>query len=449
MYLSEESDDGRDGMQEPAAEEGWREVGELLFEDAEAFDARFNTTAARLVNGATILVILASQIILCLETLPQYYQASLDKEQPWFSLEVAVVSFFTVELAARFAVVTHHERYLRVFFFNLLNVIDILAVLPFYVELVATSRINVNISVLRILRVIRVIKMSRRVRGLVILAKVLYETMGQLYMGFLLILVSLYFWGSLLFFLERSAASFDEEHGRWVVLDEGVPKELLFQSIPHSFWWGIATLTTVGYGDVVPRTWAGKLCASASMISAVFVLALPTSIIGAKFLELYKRGQSEDKIKSKRLKKARETRHLEEMSESEEDDLTEEGDASVVGGREDEIVELLMFVDDLAETGRLTPSSVLQDAASGEVVVRPGDGEAIRSLILDPLKYPAVRAVYMAARQAPTPSLAISRFLQHATELALQSTYSHGTAQYDLERWQPNPEFVKRIHGMN
>ncbi|MDP2497766.1 MAG: potassium channel family protein [Candidatus Palauibacterales bacterium] len=72
----------------------------------------------------------------------------------------------------------------------------------------------------------------------------------------------------------------------------------VFASIPHAMWWGIVTLTTVGYGDVVPVTVLGRMMAGLFAVTALFLIAVPTAILGAGFMEEMEVGEpasSEDR----------------------------------------------------------------------------------------------------------------------------------------------------------
>jgi hypothetical protein len=78
-----------------------------------------------------------------------------------------------------------------------------------------------------------------------------------------------------------------------------------FQSIPHTFWWCIVTITTVGYGDTYPVTWLGKIIGGLTMLMGILVLAFPISLLGANFTDQWKAAakEKEKRRAMRRLKK--------------------------------------------------------------------------------------------------------------------------------------------------
>ena len=454
---------------------GWRQTCEFFLNEPQDYDATHGGIWARLVMVAVFAVVLASQAVLCIESVPSYYDASVSNEHPWRGFEIFFAVFFSVEVLFRFTCSTWRKGAARYFFTQPLNVTDILAVLPFYIELLLSSvyRWQLKLSILRVFRVVRVVKVYRVHSGLNILVKALQAASSQLQMGFVFIAASIYVWSAWLFIAERSSAIWDEARHEWVARGE-VPGDGArlhpFQSIPHSFWWCVVTLTTVGYGDVVPATAQGKVVASFAMVTSVFILALPTSIIGAKFLELYRVSKEEKQAWKRKIRKAERRvrrneqgrgggRDSESVSTDSADDDDGDGDGnalaagSSVGGNEDEIVDLLVYLDELDAAGKLAPSQVLMDGETGRIIVQPGDGEAIRSLVLEPSRYPAVRAAYLASKKAPTPALSLSRFLKHAAELALQDRFfstqsqQHDTGMTTAAPWQPPDHLVEAMGG--
>ena len=108
--------------------------------------------------------------------------------------------------------------------------------------------------------------------------------MHQLFVISLYFLIALFVSSALLYNLERGE-KFNENEMRWYRIDEnGKLEPSPFQSIVHSLWWSIVTLTATGYGDLVPITVAGKIIAGITMISGILVIALLTSIIGSNFI---------------------------------------------------------------------------------------------------------------------------------------------------------------------
>lgn len=185
----------------------------------------------------------------------------------WFS-----IIFFTVEYIARiYAIVENHRfahpvkgrlRYIR----SGMAIIDLLAILPFYIAF-----LPIDLRFLRIFRLMalfRLFKIARYLHALDIFKKVLADRKEQLVLSFIFILFILVIISFVMFFAEHDAQ----------------PDK--FSSIPATMWWGIATLTTVGYGDIVPITSLGKFLGGLFAIAGVGLLALPAGILSSGFFEL-------------------------------------------------------------------------------------------------------------------------------------------------------------------
>lgn len=181
-----------------------------------------------------------------------------------FSMEYLARVWSCVEIPSYVHPVWGRLRYL----FTPLAVIDLLAILPFYLTFLSTDlRI---LRILRVFRLLRVFKFARYSKTLRIFSRVLVKTRVQL--AFTLILMST---------LLLLSASF-----MYAVEQEAQPET--FSSIPAAMWWAIATLTTVGYGDVYPVTALGKVLASFIAVFGIGMFALPTGVLGAAFLEVIK-----------------------------------------------------------------------------------------------------------------------------------------------------------------
>jgi voltage-gated potassium channel len=187
------------------------------------------------------------------------------------ALEVVSVLVFTCEYLARIwscTVVPKYAHPLRGrlrYALTPLALIDLLAILPFYLAIVGIDVLFFHTVLLfRLVRVGKLVRYSEslRVFGRIILRKK-YELLTTLFMLLLMLLFS----SSLMYFVENDAQ----------------PDK--FSSIPAAMWWGMATLTTVGYGDIFPITTAGKLLASVISVLGIGVCALPTGILSAAFIE--------------------------------------------------------------------------------------------------------------------------------------------------------------------
>lgn len=189
----------------------------------------------------------------------------------WFILESVFISFFTCEYIARLYSAPKRIRFMK----SALGIVDFTAVLPFYLTLVVQHDYqNVTsfsvIRVTRIVRVMRVLKLSRYHRGLAILARTIKESSGQMKSLFLCLLLTIVLFASAIYYIES------------------YNKSSPFESIPATFWYVVITMTTVGYGDVIPRTPLGKLMGAAcAFIGLILLLCLPTPVFVSNFVRFY------------------------------------------------------------------------------------------------------------------------------------------------------------------
>ena len=217
-----------------------------------------SSKVAKFLAIFSVLVITFSLIIFCIETLPDFKitkpeNATADWRSPpnpydkvWFQLNTFVIVWFTGEYVIR--LITSPQKFK--FLIGALNIIDLLSILPYYVQL-GLNKDDSSISVLRVVRVVRVFrvfKLSRHSRGLQILGNTLRASLNELIM--------------LMFFLAIGVMIF----ASCVYYAEGGP-DSNFPSIPHAFWWAVVTMTTVGYGDVSPESFPGKIVGALCAIS--------------------------------------------------------------------------------------------------------------------------------------------------------------------------------------
>jgi voltage-gated potassium channel len=173
---------------------------------------------------------------------------------------------FTVEYLLRLGCVERPLRYARSFF----GIVDLLAILPTYMSvLIPGSQSLLVIRSLRLLRIFRVFKLGRFLtEANVLLAALRSGTRKVLvFLGTILVIVSIL--GSAMYLLEG------ERNG--------------FSSIPVSIYWAVVTLTTVGYGDIVPQTVAGKFVATLIMVIGYCIIAIPTGIVTAEMVHAGRR----------------------------------------------------------------------------------------------------------------------------------------------------------------
>jgi len=229
--------------------DGWRlRVYTVIFEA--------DTVAGRRFDVMLILAILVSVGVVMADSV----QALSSHYKPLFSsLEWFFTVFFTLEYIARLVCVRRPLRYATSFF----GVIDLLAVLPTYLALFFPELYAlIDVRVLRLLRVFRVFKLAAYVDEYQSLAMALAASRRKILVFLSTVLMLVLIFGTIMYVVEGPS------HG--------------FTSIPTSVYWAISTLTTVGFGDLVPKTDFGRLIASFMMLMGWGTLAVPTGIVTAE-----------------------------------------------------------------------------------------------------------------------------------------------------------------------
>nr|P22739.2 RecName: Full=Potassium voltage-gated channel subfamily A member 2; AltName: Full=Voltage-gated potassium channel subunit Kv1.2; AltName: Full=xSHA2 [Xenopus laevis]AAA49933.1 potassium channel protein [Xenopus laevis] len=269
----------------------------LLFEYPES------SGPARIIAIISVTVILISIVSFCLETLPVFrdenedmhgsggnyysypnstvrFQKSNTFTDPFFIVETLCIIWFSFEFLVRFLACPSKA----VFFTNLMNIIDIVAIIPYFITLGTELAEKTEdgqqgqqamslaiLRVIRLVRVFRIFKLSRHSKGLQILGQTLNASMREL--------------GLLIFFLFIGVILFSSA----VFFAEADERDSQFPSIPDAFWWAVVSMTTVGYGDMVPTTIGGKIVGSLCAIAGVLTIALPVPVIVSNFNYFYHR----------------------------------------------------------------------------------------------------------------------------------------------------------------
>ena len=216
------------------------------------------------------IMVLASVIMACIVTMPsvrasrntQYYN------DQFFRLEFVLNILFCIEYSFRIAVSPKKLEFLA----SGLNIIDLMAFLPFFIVLgIDPSKINemMSLKIARIVRVVRIIRISTKNNTMGTVVNILQNCLLDILTMCMYILLTSVFWASMVYYAEMAE------------------KNTLFISIPESMWWAVQTVLTIGYGDIIPKTGLGKTIGSAVTVLAAFTLTVPLLSLGGKLLNLY------------------------------------------------------------------------------------------------------------------------------------------------------------------
>ena len=166
------------------------------------------------------------------------------------------------------------------YIFSFMGLIDLCAILPFYLPFIVNIDLRI-LRVVRLFRLLRVLKLTRYNNSLRLIIKVLKEERDKLYITIFFMIVMILLAASIMYFAENTAQ----------------PDK--FPNIPATLWWAVATLTTVGYGDVYPVTVLGKLLGSLISIMGIGLIAMPSGIISMGLIKEAENEKNEKKKESK------------------------------------------------------------------------------------------------------------------------------------------------------
>ena len=239
---------------------------------------------SRFVIIFVMSLIMVSCTTMIMETVPSYYKDPASM-QNFAIIEEFCIYCFTVEFLLRFFSTPSYSEYVR----DLLNAIDFIAILPFYIELALKGQ-DVPLGVLRTIRLIRVFrlfKFSRYMSWIGVFYVTIIESAVPLGVIVFVMLIYTVLAASLMYMFEKG--DWNKEVGHNILPDQGGVVSP-FESIPHSMWWCLITMTTVGYGmPHVPATIPGRFLAAVTGICGILILAVPISVISANFQTEYAR----------------------------------------------------------------------------------------------------------------------------------------------------------------
>ncbi|MEO5915936.1 MAG: ion transporter [Luteolibacter sp.] len=216
-----------------------------------------DTPAGRAFDVVLLVLISASVLVVMMESVEPL---RLEHAQAFQISEWIFTLLFTIEYIVRVLVVRQKRRYVLSFF----GIVDLLSLLPTYLSLfLVGSHYLMIIRVLRLLRMFRVLKMARHFGQANVLLNALRASSPKIAVFLFAILTLVSIEGTVMYLIEGAH-------------NPG------FSSIPQSIYWGIVTITTVGYGDVAPLTVIGKILASFIMLTGFSIIAVPTGIVSAE-----------------------------------------------------------------------------------------------------------------------------------------------------------------------
>ena len=228
-----------------------QKVHEIIFEA--------DTTNGKLFDVILLVAILLSIIGVMLESVDE-----IDKKyhELIIAFEWGFTILFTIEYFFRIYAVNRPFKYI----FSFMGIVDLLAIIPTYLIFIFPAAHSLSvIRAIRLIRIFRIFKLSRYLRGAHTMQIALRSSRPKIIVFLLSIMLLVIILGTLMYIIENS------------VRTNG------FENIPNSIYWSIITLTTVGYGNIVPMTILGKIVASFIMILGYGIIAVPTGIVTAEF----------------------------------------------------------------------------------------------------------------------------------------------------------------------
>lgn len=200
-----------------------------------------------------------------------------DRKIEFFTGEIICNLFFTLELIVQFIATIKFRQFITHFS----NIIDLIIILPFWIDFGITL-MNANddskqsglavLKLLRVSRVFRVLKLSNHLKILKLIGKILVQCIPDILLLLTFLLSNLVLFSTIIYYIEL------------FMLEEKSP----FISIPDAFWWAIISFTSIGYGDLIPASNVGKFFGSLFVLCGILIAFLPVPILSAKFEKIYK-----------------------------------------------------------------------------------------------------------------------------------------------------------------
>lgn len=212
-----------------------------------------DTRWGRVFDLVIQLLIVVSLVAFTIETLPR-----LPETTRWWlwAIEVITVSIFTIEYLLRLFVADHKRH----FAFSFFGIVDLLAILPFYIATGVDLR---SIRAFRFLRLFRAFKFARYNKAMRRFHRAFLIAKEEIVLFFAIAVMIIYFAAVGIYYFENEA------------------QPQAFASVFHSLWWSVSTLSTVGYGDVFPVTVGGKIFTGVVLIVGLGIVAVPAGLLAS------------------------------------------------------------------------------------------------------------------------------------------------------------------------
>ena len=243
------------------------------------FDALENnrtSTEGKFLGDFIFLLIFANVIVAIIETLP-----SMEQYSAYFlSFEIFSLFIFLIEYFLRISTCHYKEEFSGKFgrlgfMMSPIMLFDAFVLFPAIITLFFPVLFVFDARVLRILRILRIIRINRYSKSLGRIIRIIVKHRKDLISAFFLIFIGVFILSTLMFYTE------------------GKIQPEAFKSIPHSMYWGLITVSTIGYGDITPVTEIGKLLTAIGALLGVAVYTLPSALLGAAF---YAEAQSKEAV---------------------------------------------------------------------------------------------------------------------------------------------------------
>lgn len=275
----------------------------------------FSCLCLQFIAFASLFFILVSITTFCLET-HEAFNTIINKTElmrdggvtdpgPQYEIETdpaltyvegVCVFWFTIEFLVR---VTFCPVKLE-FFKSVLNIIDFVAILPFYLEVglsglssKAAKDVLGFLRVVRFVRILRIFKLTRHFVGLRVLGHTLRASTNEFLLLIIFLALGVLIFATMIYYAERIGAKPN---------DPTAALHTKFKNIPIGFWWAVVTMTTLGYGDMYPQTWSGMVVGALCALAGVLTIAMPVPVIVNNFGMYYSLAMAKQKLPKKRKK---------------------------------------------------------------------------------------------------------------------------------------------------